>query len=480
MKLLMVGADAVCPDYIFNYKEHYPHLAKLIDSGVSAGYSAYVQKGYNGSYQSEMNWASIHTGQAPWEHGIQLTYDENGVSIMPEMKKHIGHDPLWTVLNDNHYKCALWQVPCCLSPMDINGYVVSSQYEMLETPRDNRFSDRTIQVSEKDRWILELLPGTPPPRRYPKTLHQQGYDFNELKVDANKAEEAVKNYHFQDSIQNFREELDYYYTAMIRAQEKNPVDFMYFYTPTTDLIGHCSMYCDQSEVLVQAYQILDEYVGKWIDSLQPDNVIVLSDHGMVNFKELVYSRDADITKEAFYARDDVLWLDNGYIAFEAHNGALLFTAHGLKGMFIAAGKDIVAGKQLHDMRTLDIYPTVLELFGVSVPQKRNGFVVDCFNRPIVNQERLWKSEDHTCKQIAVLQTMAPNITDIVVNEIYLHNRFAQITLVGEKRYHEIFEHNPRIAKFVSFEEFDESQFDEVYCGVYDEASGLFTHIKIRG
>ena len=111
-----------------------------------------------------------------------------------------------------------------------------------------------------------------------------------------------------------------------------------------------------------------------MDALQPENVIVLSDHGMSNFQELVRTSDERVRREAFAARDEVIWLPNGYIAFEARNGALLFTAHGLKGTFIAAGKDI-RHTVLHEMRTLDVYPTLLELLGAAVPAGRAGYVL---------------------------------------------------------------------------------------------------------
>ena len=45
LKLLFIGADAVCPDYIFNKPEEYPNLTRLARCGASASYSAYVQEG---------------------------------------------------------------------------------------------------------------------------------------------------------------------------------------------------------------------------------------------------------------------------------------------------------------------------------------------------------------------------------------------------------------------------------------------------
>lgn len=478
MKLLMIGADGVCPDYIFEHPEHYPNLTRLIEEGASAAYSAYVQKGYQDSYLSEMNWSSIHTGLAPWEHRIAEKMAD-GKRQTPHMDCYDGLLPFWEVLNRNGYTVGMWQADCCTEPTEIDGYVVSSSYEMIETPRENRLSERAIQTCKKDGWVRDCLKGGPPPRKYPKTLRQQGFDFEELKRDSEKAWRAVEKYHFQDAPGNFREELEYYYQAMVAAQEKHPVDMMYFYTVTTDLIGHCAMYRDQSEVLVEAYKLVDEYVGKWMDAFQPENIIVLSDHGMVNFKELVSHPNPEIQREAFGARDEVLWLKNGYIAFEAHNGALLFTAHGLKGLFIAAGKD-VRHCRIDGMRTLDIYPAILELFGVPIPARRSGHVPDLFKKKVVNQGHRMSEHKEKYKSAAIIQTAAPDMTDIVINEIYLHDRFLRLTLVGEERYREIFEHNPRITAFVPYNEFTADDYDEIYCGVLDPASGLKRHVRIKG
>ena len=416
LKALIVGADGVCPDYIFEHPERYPNLTKLCKTGASASYSAYVQKGYQSSYLSEMNWASIYTGLPPWEHHITV---KAGVGCrMPSMGQFNGLAPFWEQMNLNGLRVGLWAADCCADPTAINGYVIASRYTMLETPAPIRTAPRTLQTCEKDRPLLELLPGEPPPRLYPRTLEQQGYTFAQLRQDPELAWRAIEAYHFQDALDNFRAELEYFYQAICTVQRQNPVDVLYFYTPTTDLIGHCTMYCDGCGTLTKAYQLLDEYVGKWMDALQPENVIVLSDHGMSNFQELVRTSDERVRREAFAARDEVIWLPNGYIAFEARNGALLFTAHGLKGTFIAAGKDI-RHTVLHEMRTLDVYPTLLELLGAAVPVGRAGYVLDIFNRPLRNQSSLLREADTVYTTVAVLQCVTPSMTDIVLNELYV-------------------------------------------------------------
>ena len=297
LKALIVGADGVCPDYIFEHPERYPNLTKLCKTGASASYSAYVQKGYQSSYLSEMNWASIYTGLPPWEHHITV---KAGVGCrMPSMGQFNGLAPFWEQMNLNGLRVGLWAADCCADPTAINGYVIASRYTMLETPAPIRTAPRTLQTCEKDRPLLELLPGEPPPRLYPRTLEQQGYTFAQLRQDPELAWRAIEAYHFQDALDNFRAELEYFYQAICTVQRQNPVDVLYFYTPTTDLIGHCTMYCDGCGTLTKAYQLLDEYVGKWMDALQPENVIVLSDHGMSNFQELVRTSDERVRREAF-------------------------------------------------------------------------------------------------------------------------------------------------------------------------------------
>lgn len=476
LKALIIGADAVCPDYIFDHPEQYPNLAKIVSEGASAAYSAYVQKGYRDSYLSEMNWSSIYTGLAPWEHKIAAIGKE-GHRQTPYMKDFQGLAPFWEALNAGGLTVGLWAALCCIDPVEIDGYVISSHYEMVDTPSAVRTARRTLQTCERDKGLLNLISEKVPPRLYPRTLEQQGYCFERLLQNPELAWKAAQEYHFQDALENFEEELEFFFQAMCEVQNRRPVDVLYFYTPTTDLIAHCSMYCDNSEILVAAYQLLDRYIGKWIEAFHPENVIVLSDHGMCNFKDLIQCKDEAVRREAFAARDEVLWLPNGYIAFEARNGALLFTAHALKGMFIASGREI-CHTTLEEMRTLDIYPTILELLNVPVPDGRAGFVQDIFNRPVRNETRLLRNRDISYQSAAVLQCWSPSLTDIVLNEIYVHNRFTRLTVIGEEKYREIFLHNPRVNGFLTYDEFRPAEFDAVYCGVFNETSGLTRHIQV--
>lgn len=478
LKALIVGGDSVSPDIIFGRRELFPTFNWMISQGASASYSAYVQKGYTGSYSSEQNWASIYTGLAPSEHKIN-TNISRGELRRPEMRDFDGLRPFWQVLNDNGFRVGLWAADNCAVPVPIKGYAISAKYQMIDTPIENREAEREIQLCKKDKSLMCFLDGKPPSRLYPKTLLQQGYTFEQLQRDPQSAEKAISEYHFQDALPNFKSELEYWFGAMRRAQREHPVDVLFFYTPTTDLIAHCCMYCDNNPILLKAYQILDQFIGDFVQEFEPENTVFLSDHGQQNFKDLIQCSNKEIRREAFSARDEVLWLKNGYIAFEAHNGALLFTAHALKGTFIAVGSDI-RNTVVKDMRTLDIYPTLLEIFGVCNPKDRSGYVVDIFTRNIQNTEKLLKQNTLKQKSVALVQTHAINITDIILNELYIEKRFAEITVVGEAKYEEIFLGNPRVTAFVPFDKFDARCFDEVYCGIYNKDSGFIRHIRVCG
>ena len=252
LKMLIIGADSVTPDIIFEKKELFPNLMQLMNQGVYSAYSAFVQKGFHGSYSSEQNWASLYTGLTPKQHNINTNYSR-GENRRPQMRDFDDLSPFWEVLNDNGYSVGLWAADSCVNPVPIKGYVISTRYQMLNTPVDDRKSPRSIEICEKDKKIAsEVLEGDPIYRLYPKTLIQQGFCYKDLQDDPELAERAILKYHFQDSINNFKEELEYWFGAMERTQERYPVDAMFFYTPTTDLIAHCSTYCDDSPTLLEA------------------------------------------------------------------------------------------------------------------------------------------------------------------------------------------------------------------------------------
>jgi len=395
MKALIIAADAVTPDYIIEKRSLFPNICGMIENGAVCTYSSYVQKGYEGSYSSEQNWASIYTGLPPKEHNVNF---KESKLVPPKMREFEGLRPFWEMLNENSLTVGLWAANCCDEPIEIDGYTISCKYEPIFSPTENREAPRKILVCEKDKPMLRFVDGEPPPRLYPKTLKQQGFTFEQLKYDPDLVDMVANETSFQAMLENFDAELRFWVTAMRKAQRENSVDVVYFFTPTTDILTHFVLYCDDNPILIKAYQMLDRYIGEFIEEFMPEFTVFMSDHGHQNFKYLVKCSDPTVQWEAFAARDKAIWMKNGYIAFEALNGGLLFTAHSLKGVFIVNGKG-VRNTEINEMRTLDIYPTLLEMFNIKVPAGRTGYVADIFDRPVINTERLLKPETVQYKNI---------------------------------------------------------------------------------
>jgi predicted AlkP superfamily phosphohydrolase/phosphomutase len=476
MKAFIMAADAVTPEYIFDKRHFFPNICRMMENGAECTFSAYVQKGYLGSYSSRQNWASIYTGLSPEEHVIDHPlYSDRG--IVPKMESYKELHPFWQALNENGLTVGLWSLSSCDDPVEIDGYTVSCKYKPIFTPAENREAPREITLCEKDKHILKYIDGEPPPRLYPKTLKQQGFSFEQVKANPQLVKEIANERCFEEILDNFESELKFWFCSMAKTQRDYPVDIIYLFTPSTDIIPHFAMYSDDNPVIIKAYQILDKYVGEFVEEFNPDITVFMSDHGQRNFKELVKCSDLSVQREAFAARDKALWMENGYIAFEAQNGGLIFSAHALTGVLIACG-DGIKNTQISEMRTLDIYPTLLEMLGIKVPDGRSGFVVDIFNRPVINSDKLLRVDEIEYSKIALIQTHEVSITDIILNELYIEKRFVKITVVGEAKYEEIFRNNPRVSDFIPIDNFDARNFDEVYCGFFNNANKQMNHIRV--
>jgi len=483
LKTLLLFIDAVCPEFVIGQSNLFPNIHKLVKTGATAYFDGYTNQMFHGSYKSEDNWISIYTGLDPKQHNIKNKSKGDVVLKTPAMPEIETEKPFWRMLNQNGITTGLWAGSLMYPPTEVDGYVVSVERHFKEKDTDQRDFLTKLHLHEKDRKIFDIITGELPQRLYPATIRENGYKWEDFVNDPELAQSYLEKNHFEESLERFEEELLFHFGNMKKVYQRHPVDVMVFFTPTIDLIGHFSLYNGEYKVLKSAYTMLDKHIGDLIDELRPETVFFISDHGQQNFKDLVKCSDRQTQKEAFKNADQVVWLPNGNIAFPARNGSVLLAAHSLKGTFIASGKGIKK-TELSDMRTIDIYPTILEMFDIEVPNDRRGFVQDIFDKNIVNQNILLKSENIKYRKLAIIQTHSVDITDIFINEIYMQNRFAKITVIGNRKYGEIFSSNPRVSVFMPLEDIDLTEelkhFDIVYTGLYNANNDEFYPIKLAG
>jgi len=483
MKALFLFIDAVCPEFVIGQSHLFPNIHKLVQTGATAYFDGYTNQMFHGSYTSEENWASIYTGLTPEQHGLRSKANGEIRIEIPKMSEFTDKMPFWQLLNKNGITVGLWACDMLYPPAEVDGYVVSVERRFKETETNQREFLTKLHLHEKDKKLGDVITGELPQRLYPAAIRENGYKWEDFVNNPELAQSYLEQNHFKESLKRFEEELLFHFGNMKNVYRKYPVDVMVFFTPTIDLIGHFSLYDSEYEVLKSAYLILDKHIGSLIEEFCPETVFFISDHGQQNFKDMVKCSDRQTQKEAFKNAEQVVWLPNGNIAFPARNGSILLATHSLKGTFIASGKGIKK-TELSDMRTVDIYPTILEMFGIKTPDDRRGFVQDIFEKKYVNENILLKNEKIKYFNLAVIQTHSAYITDIFLNELYMQNRFSKITVIGNRKYREIFISNPRVSVFLSLEDIDLTvelnHFDIVYIGLYNESNGEFYPIKIKG
>ncbi len=441
MELLILGIDAMTPQILFNNIDDYPNIKRLCDMGFYGDYDAYAY-----GYGSRDNWISLYTGLTPKQHGtVGNIYKETGEK--PTLKDYTNLDPFWKVLNDHNIKVGMWKALVTTPPEKINGYMIGGEANFEIDGERDPYASTPPLLNKLDKNIEEYINFDIEKPPMPKKPEDFESSWDEVFKNSSIADEILDENYFEESIAYFKKELEFYEENMTNVQRNNPVDVMFFYTPILDFIEHFAMHEESNRVVKKAMSILDNFVFNIIGKLNPKNVILMSDHGMTSLVDFFPNTPDHIQKEAFGWTDKSVWLKNGYLVTKARNGAFMSGIHSLKGCFIAAGDSIGKGKIEH-MRTIDFYPTLLELFDIKVPDERHGYVQDVFsNKEIVNKEKVLIEEEIIINKIAIIQNIEIPKFNNIINEVFLDNRFAEINIIGERKYREILKGNPRVKEF---------------------------------
>lgn len=480
MELMIIGIDAMDPRIIFDNIDIFPNMKKLCEEGCYSSYDSYVY-----GYGSFDNWISLYTGLSPKQHGII-----NNINIVnneePEYKYYKEKKPFWKVLGDRDISVAVWRGPATSPAEIINGYMISGQVNYNFNNSNVKYESIFPKCHKDDMNISRLLTeeniGYP---EAPKKPSDYGLKWKDLFEDNSLFEDIIKgdNY-FEDGYLYLDKELKYYRENILNTQKKYPTDVMFYYTPTLDLIQHFQSYDPNRRIVIESMKLIDKFIGQLIEKISPDNVVILSDHGISSIKEVLGNGDINIQKEAFGWSDKSIWLKNGEIVTEARNGGILSGLHDIKGTFIMAGRDIKKN-EIKEMRTLDFYPTLLELFGIEVPKDREGYVLDIFkDKNIINKSKLLNKEMINYKKIIMIQNMGVAEFNTVINEVFLDYRFHEITLYCEHKYKSVFDVNPRLKEVQSIDslilDIDVLEGYNLLCiGYKNDSTGEVKYIKIN-
>ncbi|MFJ7825285.1 alkaline phosphatase family protein [Psychrobacillus sp. NPDC096623] len=474
MKLLVIGIDALMPELVFNNLEDYPVLKKLVISGISGEYDGYVY-----GYGSHDNWTSLYTGLSPKEHQIiKGIYQPSGK--LPRLYDYSSTETIWKILNENGYKVGMWKGLVTAPPEPIDGYMVSGELAFDEHFEDPEIAIDGHMLCEKDQHLIDLFEGEFPKRPTPKSPDQFGYTWEELFNNPQLVNNLLDENYFEEGYQYLKDMLDYSLLNIRKVNEKEKVDLFWFYNGIFDYLGHFTMHDFNRTQLKKAIKLVDDFVGEMLNIFQPENVIVLSDHGQKSFIDHFPNCDIELQKESFGLADQCLFLGDN-ILMQARTGGFLTSLHSLKGTMILNGENFKQGK-LKGMRNLDVYPLILEMFDCIIPKNRKGLI-----HPVLNKEHLKNPEQqyklHKPKvneKVLIVQTCEVNVFNGYINDFYNENRFSNIFIFGKEKYRSVFLANQQVSGFYDMDQpLEKSVFDKVLVPYVNAKTKelLFTNIK---
>lgn len=249
-KTLLVGWDAACWEYLDPLLRagRLPTLQKLIAHGVS------------GTLHSTMPpwtptaWSTIVTGKNPGKHGVfdMLRKKPGGYEFMPTNASFRMGTPFWKYLNQQGIRTGMVNVPFTYPPTPVDGFMVCG----FGTPAS--------------------LPQIAYPEEVNGWLKDQFHDFKP-EVDAETLRSAPPEQIFGIE----KEQQARFVHIATHLADRYQVDVLVINLMFPDHANHKMPTLEQVQ---ESYLHTDEDLARLLEHFQPENVMLLSDHGSSRVK----------------------------------------------------------------------------------------------------------------------------------------------------------------------------------------------------
>jgi len=262
--ILVYGVDGMNPEVVQELgEEQLPtiHSLQNQEDTVYGEFESYVADGYNIPHTG-LAWPSIYTGLDEEGHGISEGGWRQGDSRFHEQYT------IWDKLSDKGHKLGLYGMPMTYKAVEINGWMVSGFVHTTLKPLydnalypsdlvDNDFIENTAAYTAK----VKLEEGC-----HPNMPEEPEESYEILKVSED------------NRLEKFRE----------LVEEKGKPEIVAYGTTFADKIGHCASIDAEKEITQKTYQDVDKKLSELIDILDPEEVIIVSDHGFSEWSHDLY------------------------------------------------------------------------------------------------------------------------------------------------------------------------------------------------
>jgi len=249
-KTLLVGLDAACWEYVNPLLEanRLPTLKGLMETGVWGALRSTMPA------WTPTAWTSIITGKNPGKHGIfDMVWRRPGsYEFFPTNARMRWGSPFWRWLNEAGLRVGLVNIPFTHPPEPMDGFLVCGFGTPNSAPERTYPPDLLPQI---ERQFGPYIPAVDP-------LFLRTAPPDEIL--------RVEREHQRRQVQIA--------LALARSQQ---VDVLAINLMLTD---HANHKMPDMERVRQAYCHADEDLRRLIDGFQPDNVMLISDHGSSRLK----------------------------------------------------------------------------------------------------------------------------------------------------------------------------------------------------
>jgi len=228
---------------------------KVWDLEVEDNHTFLVER--NGKLHFTGNcWTSIYTGLKPEEHGLMSGGWEEGDSRFHTM------NTVWDRLSNEDISMTLYGMPMTYKAKEINGEMVSG---FVSTTLKSMWSNCVYPESLEERLPDDFIEKT---SSYVAKVKTEGAKPN---TDAEKFYSEL-SYAEEQRIREFRQ-----------LYNQDTADIVAYGTTLVDKIGHVAAINEESEYAERAYKKTDSILGQLLETLKPEHVMVISDHGFSDY-----------------------------------------------------------------------------------------------------------------------------------------------------------------------------------------------------
>jgi hypothetical protein len=204
-------------------------------------------------------WTSIYTGQ-PWTF-LPLNMTDWWTWWQMGAFELIRVPMFWDILNQNGYSVELFNLPTTYPPKPVDGYFISG------------FPIMTLDQGVPDDYTYPRNIKDQLPKDFVHRSDMVYYSAGDLNLDA--WVQYIKGTVGRRNIVTYMAEDSYYIWNEFMKLHKTETDMAFVQFSILDRLGHIS-----PRYMKAGYKLTSDLVQKMERDLQPDNVIVIGDHGM--------------------------------------------------------------------------------------------------------------------------------------------------------------------------------------------------------